>query len=165
MPAKPSMSPGTMNLLVQSITRAPLGIGMVARGPTSVMRPFSTITMESGWSFAERPQSVTSMIVPPASTRGTGGTGGVGACDQARTEEKNVPPNHSRRIRASPIMKSVFCGLSHSEKGELCDKARLPRHFVEQTEPTSSTKTQERGNSQLTRDKRASLAAREQRHQ
>ncbi len=62
-----------MNFPVQSMTRAPLGMGSDARGPTSVILPFCTITMASGRSAAEWPQSVTSMTVPPASTSGMGG--------------------------------------------------------------------------------------------
>ena len=98
MPAKPSTRPGMMNLPVQSMMRAPLGTGRLARVPTSVMRPFCTITTASCRSFAERPQSVTSTTVPPTSTSGTGAWG---ACDAARSATGETAQIHSRKKRTS----------------------------------------------------------------
>ena len=102
MPAKPSIRPGIRNLPVQSITRALLGMETAMREPTSVMRPSRTMTMASGKSFAEWPQSVTSTTVPPASASGTEGAD-LGANGRAlgpgRMEQPEAIPTAPRKRR------------------------------------------------------------------
>ena len=110
IPAKPSTSPGIRNLPVQSMTRAPLGMGTAKSEPTSVIRPSRTMTTAFSMSFAERPQSVTSTTVPPASTSGIEGDGlganGDGACAQAKATAQIATTGPEKMRREARIRKS-----------------------------------------------------------
>ena len=88
------------------------GMGRSARAPTETIFPWSTITMESCRSRAERPQLVTSMRVPPARTSGAS----RGGWDCLR----RLRPPGDLRLRSKPRSKPKKAGVSHTRSVEDC---------------------------------------------
>src|SRR5215469_3423375 len=80
------------------------------------------MTMEFGRSSAERPQSVTSITVPPMSTSGVGsGRGGIcldttwfAVCEKAEMQVHTKSGTHASKIRRDRIRKVLSSGLSHT---------------------------------------------------